>query len=67
MAMRLGTAPLALVAAAGAPPLMHVLSTAGGALAAACCPSAEPVPLLIGPEGDFTGTVQEGTFICYEP
>ena len=56
MARRLQTCPLALVAAAGGPPLLEVLATSTDALAHACSPTAAPVLILIGPEGDFTGT-----------
>lgn len=55
MATRLEAAPLALVAAAGGPPLLQALPGSSDALAAACSPTAPCVPLLIGPEGDFTG------------
>ena len=49
-------APLALVAAAGAPPIAAVLSEArrGGWMASAADPAA-PCLLFVGPEGDFTG------------
>ena len=53
---RVAAAPLALVAAAGGPPVRRVLEgfEASGALAAAGAPDAQPALLLVGPEGDFT-------------
>ena len=57
-ASQLASAPLALVAAAGGPPLLEVLAGTTELLAAACEDTAPPVPLLIGPEGDFTGAAQ---------
>lgn len=56
LAVRVASAPLALVAAAGAPPVRSVLRDAegSGALAAASAAGAAPALLLVGPEGDFT-------------
>ena len=56
LAERVAAAPLALVAAAGGPPVRRVLEgfEASGALAAADAPGAPPALLLVGPEGDFT-------------
>ena len=55
IAARLQAGPLALVAAAGGPPVMQVLQGLQPALVAAAQHAAPNVPLLVGPEGDFTG------------
>ena len=55
LASQLQATPLALVAAAGGPPVLQVLAESTEELAAAYGPSASPVTLLVGPEGDFTG------------
>ena len=56
LAERVAAAPLALVAAAGGPPVRRVLEgfEASGALAGAGAAGARPALLLVGPEGDFT-------------
>lgn len=57
---RLESAPLSFVAAAGAPPLLETLQGIGPALKAAAQEGSACVPLVVGPEGDFTGAGRAG-------
>ncbi|KAK9802704.1 hypothetical protein WJX73_009071 [Symbiochloris irregularis] len=59
ISIRLESAPVSFVAAAGAPPLLEVLQDMAPALKAASQAGGACVPLVVGPEGDFTGVELE--------